>query len=81
MQGKESIESSQLYLLFSCWWVYKLNIDFHRKLIKTWKNLVELLDALSVDHDIEIGDKLIPMIEEELSMQEGTLIKYKNRWS
>ena len=47
--------------------------------IKTGKNLVELLDALSVDHDIEIGDKLIPMIEQELNMQEGTLIKYNNR--
>ena len=39
-------------------------------------NLKALLDILSVDNEIEISEKLIPMIERELNMQEGALSKY-----
>ena len=39
-------------------------------------NIIKLLDALSADNDIEIGDKLIPMIERELNMKNGALKKY-----
>ena len=45
----------------------------------TGKSLVSLLESLScVDNQIEIGDKLIPMIEEELHIKEGTLNKFIN---
>ena len=45
----------------------------------TGKSLVSLLESLScVDNQIEIGDKLIPMIEEELHIKEGTLNKFTN---
>ena len=40
------------------------------------ENLKALLDTLSVDNEIEISDKLIPMIERELNMKDGTLSKY-----
>lgn len=43
---------------------------------KIGANIIKLLDALSVDNDIEIGDNIIPMIEQELNMKEGTLNKY-----
>ena len=47
--------------------------------IKTGKSIVSLLEALSsCDNQIEIGDKLIPMIEEELYIEEGTLNKFIN---
>ena len=43
----------------------------------TGKSLVSLLESLSsVDNQIEIGDKLIPMIEDELHIEEGTLDKF-----
>ena len=43
------------------------------------KGLVSLLESLScVDNQIEIGDKLIPMIESELHIEEGTLNKFIN---
>jgi len=43
----------------------------------TGKSLVSLLESLScVDNQIEIGDKLIPMIESELHIEEGTLNKF-----
>jgi len=45
---------------------------------KIGANIIKLLDALSADHDIEIGDKIIPMIEQELNMKEGTLNKYSS---
>jgi hypothetical protein len=46
---------------------------------KTGKSLVSLLESLScVDNQIEIGDKLIPMIEDELHIEEGTLNKFTN---
>lgn len=47
--------------------------------IKMGENIIKLLDALSVDNDIEIGETLIPMIEQELNMQEGVLSKYGTR--
>ena len=41
------------------------------------RGLVSLLESLScVDNQIEIGDKLIPMIESELHIEEGTLNKF-----
>ena len=43
---------------------------------KMGENLKALLDILSVDNEIEISEKLIPMIERELNMQEGALSKY-----
>ena len=43
------------------------------------KGLVSLLESLSsCDNQIEIGDKLIPMIESELHIEEGTLNKFIN---
>ena len=46
---------------------------------KMGKDLVSLLESLScVDNQIEIGDKLIPMIERELNIEEGTLNKFIN---
>ena len=44
---------------------------------KVGANIIKLLDALSVDNDIEIGENIIPMIEQELNMKEGALNKYK----
>lgn len=44
---------------------------------KIGANIIKLLDALSVDNDIEIGENIIPMIEQELNMKEGALNKYK----
>lgn len=44
---------------------------------KMGKDLVSLLESLScVDNQIEIGDKIIPMIERELNIEEGTLNKF-----
>ena len=46
---------------------------------KTGESIVSLLESLSsVDNQIEIGDKLIPMIESELHIEEGTLNKFIN---
>ena len=46
---------------------------------KMGANLVSLLESLSsVDNQIEIGDKIIPMIEDELYIEEGTLNKCIN---
>ena len=42
----------------------------------TGKGIVALLDSLSVDHDIEIGKTIIPMLEDELYIKEGTLSKF-----
>ena len=45
----------------------------------TGKSLVSLLESLScVDNQIEIGETLIPMIESELHIEEGTLNKFIN---
>ena len=43
---------------------------------KMGENIIKLLDALSVDNEIEIRDTLQPMIERELNMTEGALKKY-----
>ena len=45
---------------------------------KMGENLIKLLDTLSVDimNDIEIGEKVMPMIERELNMEDGILKKY-----
>ena len=41
--------------------------------------IVSLLESLSsCDNQIEIGDKIIPMIESELNIAEGTLNKFIN---
>ena len=46
---------------------------------KTGESIVALLESLSsCDNQIEIGDKLIPMIESELHIEEGTLNKFIN---
>ena len=47
--------------------------------IKTGKNLVELLDALWLEHEISVRKNVAKEIERELNMEEGTLIKYNNR--
>ena len=44
---------------------------------KMGKNIIKLLDALSVDNEIEIGDNVKSMIERELNIKEGTLNKYE----
>tara|TARA_Y100001933_G_scaffold181804_1_gene180279 strand:- start:278 stop:538 length:261 start_codon:yes stop_codon:yes gene_type:complete len=43
---------------------------------KMGKNIIKLLDALSVDNEIEIGDSIQPAIERELNMENGALKKY-----
>ena len=43
---------------------------------KTGKNIVELLDTLSKDHEISIGENVIKQIEEELKITEGVLNKF-----
>ena len=49
---------------------------------KTGKSIVSLLESLSsCDNEIEIGDKLIPMIEEELYIEKGTLNKFISYWT
>lgn len=45
----------------------------------TGKSLVSLLESLScVDNQIEIGETMIPLIEEELNIEEGILNKFIN---
>ena len=46
---------------------------------KMGKNIVALLDSLSKEHEIEIGETVVPMIESELNLQEGTLNKFINK--
>lgn len=45
--------------------------------IKTGKNLVELLNALSKDHEISVGENVSKEIERELNIKQGTL----NKWN
>ena len=42
---------------------------------KTGKNLVELLNALSRDHEISVGEGIAKEIERELNLN-GEIIKY-----
>ena len=44
---------------------------------KTGKNLVELLNALSKDHEISVGKNIAKEIERELNLN-GEIIKYAN---
>ena len=44
---------------------------------KTGKNLVELLDSLSKDHEISVGENIAKEIERELNLN-GELSKYSN---
>ena len=46
---------------------------------KMGQNIVALLDSLSKDHEIEIGETVAPMIESELNLKEGTLNKFINK--
>ena len=43
--------------------------------IKTGKNLVQLLDSLSKDHEISVGENIAKEIERELNLN-GEIIKY-----
>ena len=43
---------------------------------KMGENLIKLLDALSIDNEIEIRDTIQSEIERELNMTEGALSKY-----
>ena len=42
---------------------------------KTGKNLVQLLDSLSKDHEISVGESIAKEIERELNLN-GEIIKY-----
>ena len=45
----------------------------------TGKSIVSLLESLScVDNQIEIGETIMPMIEDELYIEKGTLNKFIN---
>ena len=46
---------------------------------KMGKNIVAMLDSLSKEHEIEIGETVAPMIESELNLKEGTLNKFTNK--
>ena len=47
--------------------------------IKTGESIVSLLESLScVDNQIERGETMIPILEEELHIEEGTLNKFIN---
>ena len=46
---------------------------------KMEKNIVALLESLSKEHEIEIGETVAPMVESELNLQEGTLNKFTNK--
>lgn len=45
---------------------------------KTGRSLIELLDALSKDHEISIRERVAKEVERELDIEEGTLIKLNN---
>jgi hypothetical protein len=44
---------------------------------KTGKSLVQLLNTLSKDHEISVGEKASDLIERELNMKKGALNKYE----
>ena len=47
--------------------------------VNTGESIVSLLESLScVDNQIEIGETMIPILEEELHIEEGTLNKFIN---
>ena len=43
---------------------------------KTGKNLVELLNALSKDHEISVGENIVKEIERELNLENQELQKF-----
>lgn len=43
---------------------------------KTGKNIVELLDSLSKDHEISVGENIAKEAERELGLKNGELQKY-----
>ena len=43
---------------------------------KMGQNIVALLDSLSKEHEIEIGETVAPMIESELNLEKGTFNKF-----
>tara|TARA_Y100001937_G_scaffold111041_1_gene157234 strand:- start:125 stop:385 length:261 start_codon:yes stop_codon:yes gene_type:complete len=43
---------------------------------KMGENIIKLLDALSIDNEIQIRDTIQPMIERELNIESGALKKY-----
>ena len=45
---------------------------------KTGKSLVQLLNTLSKDHEISVGEKASDLIERELNMKKGALNKFKS---
>ena len=44
---------------------------------KIGRSLIQLLDALSKDHEISIGERVAKEVESELHLEEGVLNKYK----
>jgi len=47
--------------------------------VKTGESIVSLLESLScVDNQIEIGETMIPILEEELHIEKGILNKFIN---
>ncbi len=46
--------------------------------LKTGKNLVELLNSLSKDHEISVGENVAKEIERELNLN-GEIIKYTKK--
>jgi hypothetical protein len=44
--------------------------------IKTGKNLVQLLNSLSRDHEISVGESVAKEIESELSLKNNEIKKY-----
>ena len=44
--------------------------------IKTGKNLAQLLNSLSKDHEISVGQNVAENIESELSLKNGEIKKY-----
>jgi len=45
---------------------------------KTGKNLVQLLDSLSRDHEISVGENVAKEIERELNLKNNEIKKYSN---
>ena len=46
---------------------------------KTGKNLVQLLDSLSKDHEISVGENVAKEIERELNLKNNEIKKYSKK--
>ena len=46
---------------------------------KTGKNLVQLLDSLSRDHEISVGENVAKEIERELNLKNNEIKKYSKK--